>query len=92
MSFDGIGLPGFQFIQDPIEYDARTHHSNQDLYERIQAEDLKQASIILASFVYNTAVADEKFPRKPLSAPIQPESVNPPKAEAGAGAGAGGQN
>ena len=84
MSFDAIGLPGFQFIQDPIEYDTRTHHSNQDVYERIQADDMKQASIIIASFVYNTAVADQKFPRKPMTVPVQPESAEAPKAEASA--------
>ncbi|MBX6315042.1 MAG: M20/M25/M40 family metallo-hydrolase, partial [Isosphaeraceae bacterium] len=55
MSFDAIGLPGFQFIQDPIEYETRTHHSNQDVYDRIQADDLKQAAVILAAFVYNSA-------------------------------------
>jgi hypothetical protein len=64
-SFDGIGLPGFQFIQDEIEYDTRTHHSNQDVFDRIQAEDMKQASVIMAAFVYNTAMMDEKLPRKP---------------------------
>jgi len=64
-SFDGVGLPGFQFIQDVIEYDARTHHSNQDVYDRIQAEDMKQAAAIMAAFVYNTANRDEKLPRKP---------------------------
>ncbi len=64
-SFDGIGLPGFQFIQDEIEYDTRTHHSNQDLYDRIQADDMKQAATIMAAFVYNTAMRDEKLPRKP---------------------------
>ena len=63
-SFDGIGLPGFQFIQDEIEYETRTHHSNQDLYDRIQADDMKQAAIIMATFVYNTAMRDEKLPRK----------------------------
>ena len=68
-SFDGIGLPGFQFIQDTIEYDARTHHSNQDVYDRIQADDMKQAAIIMAAFVYNTAMRDEKLPRKPLPTP-----------------------
>ena len=65
LSFDGIGLPGFQFIQDEIEYDTRTHHSNQDVFDRIQADDMKQASIIMAAFVYNTAMRDEKLPRKP---------------------------
>ena len=64
-SFDGIGLPGFQFIQDEIEYDTRTHHSNQDVYDRIQADDLKQSATIMAAFVYQTAMRDEKLPRKP---------------------------
>ena len=64
-SFDGIGLPGFQFIQDEIEYDTRTHHSNQDVFDRIQADDMKQASVIMAAFVYNAAMADQKLPRKP---------------------------
>src|SRR5262252_3268826 len=68
LSFDGIGLPGFQFIQDEIEYDTRTHHSNQDVYDRIQAEDMKQAAAIMASFVYNAATMDEKLPRKPAPA------------------------
>ena len=66
-SFDGVGLPGFQFIQDEIEYGTRTHHSNQDVYDRIQADDMKQAAVIMASFVYNTAMRDEKLPRKPES-------------------------
>ncbi len=64
-SFDGIGLPGFQFIQDEIEYDTRTHHSNQDVFDRIQAEDMKQAAVIMASFIYNAAMMEEKIPRKP---------------------------
>jgi carboxypeptidase Q len=64
LSFDGIGLPGFQFIQDEIEYSSRTHHSNQDVFDRIQADDLKQAAIIEASFVYQTAMMDQKLPRK----------------------------
>jgi hypothetical protein len=66
-SFDGVGLPGFQFIQDRIEYGTRTHHSNQDVYDRIQADDMKQAAVIMAAFVYNTAVLDEKLPRKPAT-------------------------
>jgi carboxypeptidase Q len=64
LSFDAIGLPGFQFIQDQVEYDTRTHHSNQDVFDRIQADDLKQAATIMAAFVYNTAMRDEKLPRK----------------------------
>jgi carboxypeptidase Q len=66
VSFDEVGLPGFQFIQDPIEYETRTHHTNMDVYERIQAADLKQMAVIVASFVYMTANADQILPRKPL--------------------------
>jgi len=68
LSFDGVGLPGFQFIQDEIEYDTRTHHSNQDVFDRIQADDMKQAATIMAAFVYNTAMRDEKLPRRSASA------------------------
>lgn len=80
LSFDAVGLPGFQFIQDEIEYDTRTHHSNMDVYDRAQADDLKQASIIMAAFVYNAAMMDEKLPRKPAR-PAQPEGR--PSAAAG---------
>jgi carboxypeptidase Q len=69
LSFDGIGLPGFQFIQDEIEYDTRTHHSNQDVFDRIQAEDMKQAATIMAAFVYNAATMDQKLSRKPVPPP-----------------------
>jgi hypothetical protein len=68
-SFDGIGLPGFQFIQDPLEYNSRTHHSNQDVLDRVQPDDLKQASVILAAFAYQAAMMPDKFPRKPLTEP-----------------------
>ena len=68
LAFDAIGLPGFQFIQDPIEYMSRTHHSNADVYDRIVEDDLKQAAVIMASFVYNAAMADEKLPRKEIDA------------------------
>jgi len=64
LPFDAIGLPGFQFIQDAVEYDSRTHQSNQDSFDRIQAEDMKQASTIIAAFVYQTAMMDAKLPRK----------------------------
>lgn len=63
--FDGIGLPAFQFIQDPLDYMSRTHHSNEDVLDRIQPEDAKQAATILAAFVYNAAMLDERLPRKP---------------------------
>jgi carboxypeptidase Q len=66
ISFDTIGLPGFQFIQDPIEYMSRTHHSNQDVYDRVQEEDVKQAAVVMAVFVYEAAMADQMLPRKPL--------------------------
>lgn len=66
VSFDEVGLPGFQFIQDPIEYETRTHHTNMDVYERIQEADLKQMSVIVATFAYMTANAEQLLPRKPL--------------------------
>lgn len=69
LSFDRVGVPGFQFIQDEIEYDTRTHHTNMDSYDHLVADDLKQAAIIVASFVYNTAMRDEKLPRKELPNP-----------------------
>jgi hypothetical protein len=69
LSFDGVGLPGFQFIQDPMDYDTRTHHSNMDVYERTQEPDMKQMAVIVASFVYLTANRDEMIPRKPLPKP-----------------------
>jgi carboxypeptidase Q len=65
-SFDGVGLPGFQFIQDEIEYDTRTHHTNMDLYERLQSKDLEQAAVVMASFVYDAAMRDAMLPRKPM--------------------------
>ena len=64
LSFDAIGLPGFQFIQDAIEYNTRTHHTNMDSYDHLQPADLMQAATIVASFVYNAAMRDEKLPRK----------------------------
>ncbi|HEX2609186.1 MAG TPA: M20/M25/M40 family metallo-hydrolase [Flavisolibacter sp.] len=69
LSFDAIGIPGFQFIQDPLEYDTRTHHTNMDTYDHLVADDLKQASMIVASFVYHTAMREEKIPRKELPKP-----------------------
>lgn len=69
LSFDAIGLPGFQFIQDPIEYSSRTHHSTMDLYERIQEADMKQAAVIMASFAWHAATRDGLFPRKEMPAP-----------------------
>ena len=67
LAFDAVGIPGFQFIQDPVEYQSRTHHSNMDAYDRVQAADLMQASAVIASFVYQTANRDDLLPRKPGS-------------------------
>jgi Zn-dependent M28 family amino/carboxypeptidase len=66
LSFDAVGVPGFQFIQDSIEYGTRTHHTNMDVYDRLVEDDLKQAATIIASFVYNTSERNEKIPRKDL--------------------------
>ena len=68
-SFDKVGIPGFQFIQDPRDYETRSLHSNQDVYERLSATDLKQAAVVEAIFVYNTAMRDQMLPRKPLPHP-----------------------
>jgi Zn-dependent M28 family amino/carboxypeptidase len=69
LAFDAVGLPGFQFIQDPVEYSSRTHHSSMDVYERVQAEDMMKNAVIVASFVYHSANRDELLPRKPLPQP-----------------------
>jgi carboxypeptidase Q len=73
LSFDAVGIPGFQFIQDPIEYETRTHHSNMDVYDRLQPADLKQISVIVASFVYDAAMRDQMLPRKPIEKPLPKE-------------------
>ena len=69
LAFDAVGLPGFQFIQDRVEYETRTHHSNMDNVDRIQPADLIEASAIVASFVYHAANREELLPRKPLPDP-----------------------
>lgn len=68
-AFDAVGLPGFQFIQDPIEYDTRTHHSNMDVYDHLIEADLKQIATIVAAFVYNASQRDAKLPRKEMPKP-----------------------
>ena len=70
LSFDAVGLPGFQFIQDPVDYGTRTHHSNMDVYERLVPGDMKHNAAVVATFVYLTANRDEKLPRK-APAPVQ---------------------
>jgi hypothetical protein len=69
LSFDAVGLPGFQFIQDPLDYGSRRHHSNMDVYEAVQKGDLMQASAVIASVVYHAATRAEMLPRKPLPKP-----------------------
>jgi carboxypeptidase Q len=69
MSFDAVGLPAFQFIQDPLDYGSRTHHTNMDVYDELRPDDLEQASAIEAWFVYNTAIRPEMLPRKPMPKP-----------------------
>jgi carboxypeptidase Q len=69
LSFDAVGIPGFQFIQDMLDYESRTHHSNQDVVERLQPADLKQIATVEAIFLYNAAQRDQMLPRKPLPQP-----------------------
>jgi carboxypeptidase Q len=66
LSFDWAGIPGFEFIQDPIDYETRTHHSNMDDYDHLQMNDLKQAAIIVASFIYQASIRPDMLPRKTL--------------------------
>jgi hypothetical protein len=72
LSFDAVGIPGFQFIQDPVEYETRTHHSNMDDYDRLQPADMMKNAVIVASFVYHAANRDGMLPRKPLPKPQPP--------------------
>jgi len=81
ISFDAVGIPGFQFIQDGMDYGSLTHHSNMDSYEHIRPEDMKQAATIMAGFIYNAAMCDEMIPRKP----IRPDDP-PAKADSAIGA------
>ncbi len=76
-SFDAVGIPGFQFIQDPLDYETRTHHSNMDVYDRLQADDLKQAAVIVASFAYEAAMRDQILPRKPIEGPLPKQADKP---------------
>ena len=66
VSFDRVGLPGFQFVQDRLDYSSNVHHSHLDTWDHAEPEDLKQAAAIVASFVYHAAMREEKLPRKPL--------------------------
>ncbi|HSN88087.1 MAG TPA: peptidase M28, partial [Thermoanaerobaculia bacterium] len=82
-----VGLPGFQFIQDDLDYESRTHHSHLDDYDHLRREDLMQASVIMASFLYNTAMRPEPLPRKPL--PQEPPKPKEDKKDEEAATAAG---
>jgi peptidase M28-like protein len=77
-AFDAVGIPGFQFIQDPLDYGSRTHHSNMDTYERLQPEDLAQAAAVEAIFAYNAAMREQMLPRKPIPHPELEKQQNAP--------------
>jgi len=88
LSFDAVGVPGFQFIQDPLDYMPRTHHSNMDTYERVQKGDMLQMVAVVAGVVYHAANRDEMFPRKPLPAPEKkPDEAKPAPPSAASSAG-----
>jgi len=92
LSFDAVGLPGFQFVQDELEYSSRTHHSNMDVYDHLSEADLRQAATIVAAFVYNTANRAEMLPRQPLPAPRprpMPAAAPPAVPPVSTGTGAG---
>ncbi len=88
-AFDAIGIPGFQFIQDPLDYESRTHHSNMDVYEELSPSDLAQAAVVEATFVYNAAMRDQMLPRKPLPHPELEEQLKAPLRNIMPGADAG---
>jgi carboxypeptidase Q len=78
LSFDAVGIPGFQFIQDDLDYESRTHHSNEDVVERLQPADLKQIATVEAIFVYNAAQRDQMLPRKPIPDPVAEQKRSAP--------------
>jgi len=69
LSFDAVGLPGFQYIQDPMDYETRTHHSDMDTFDRLHAVDLEQGAVLEAIFLYNTSEREAMIPRKPFPHP-----------------------
>ena len=78
LSYDGVGLPGFQFIQDPMDYDTRTHHSDMDTVDRLHALDLEQAAVVEAIFLYNTSEREAMMPRKPFPHPENEQKLMAP--------------
>ncbi len=79
LAFHAVGLPGFQFIQDPVQYSSRTHHSNLDLYDQLLAGDLMKNAVMTASFVYHAANRDQMLPRRPLPKPARPAASGQPR-------------
>jgi carboxypeptidase Q len=78
LSYDAVGLPGFQFIQDPMDYETRTHHSDMDTYDRLHALDLEQAAVVEAIFLYNTSEREAMMPRKPFPHPENEQKLTAP--------------
>jgi carboxypeptidase Q len=78
LSFDAVGLPGFQFIQDPMDYETRTHHSDMDTYDRLHEADLEQAAVVEAIFLWNTSQRDAMMPRKPFPHPELEQELTEP--------------
>ena len=78
LSFDAVGLPGFQYIQDPMDYETRTHHSDMDTYDRLHALDLEQAAVVEAIFLYNTSEREAMMPRKPFPHPELQKQMSAP--------------
>jgi hypothetical protein len=78
LSFDALGLPGFQYIQDPLDYETRTHHSDMDTYDRLHASDLEQAAVVEAIFLYNTSEREAMMPRKPFPHPEKEKEMTAP--------------
>jgi hypothetical protein len=78
LSFDAVGLPGFQYIQDPMDYETRTHHSDMDTYDRLHAFDLEQAAVVEAIFLWNTSQREEMMPRKAFPHPELDKGKNAP--------------
>jgi carboxypeptidase Q len=78
VAFDNVGLPGFQFIQDPLDYSSHTHHTTLDTYDHAPAHDMEQASVIMAAFLYDAAMRPDPLPRKPL--PQEPPKKEPKEA------------
>jgi carboxypeptidase Q len=78
LSFDAVGLPGFQYIQDPMDYETRTHHSDMDTFDRLHALDLEQAAVVEAIFLYNTSEREAMMPRKPFPHPELQKQMTAP--------------